>query len=214
MENKIIPMEIEGIDDRIYSTFWSRLGAYLLDVLISVPLIGLVLFINSLDKNIFFLTTIPSLLYIFWYWIYLPKRYGGTLGKLIIGLKIVKIDSSPIGWKEAFLRYIVDFGCAIINHVVRVITILLADNEIYKSLSWLNQLEYLSSIISVIYMTILYNIWILSGLITLLFNKRRRAIHDFIAGTVIVKSKYIEKIRNEMDELNNRTVTTSPPSGG
>jgi uncharacterized RDD family membrane protein YckC len=31
-----------------------------------------------------------------------------------------------------------------------------------------------------------------------LTNKRRRAIHDFIAGTVIVKSKYVEKIRDKM----------------
>jgi uncharacterized RDD family membrane protein YckC len=37
----------------------------------------------------------------------------------------------------------------------------------------------------------------------LLFNKRKRAIHDFIAGTVIIKSEYMEKVMEKMEQLNN-----------
>jgi len=108
MPAKIIPLEIEGINDKIYSGFWSRLGANLLDGLIILPVSLVFIFINSINMYAYFFTIIPDLIFIFWYNIYLPKRYGGTPGKLIAGLKIVKLDSSSIGWKESVLRYSVN----------------------------------------------------------------------------------------------------------
>jgi uncharacterized RDD family membrane protein YckC len=201
MEDRIIPIEIRGINDNIYSGFWLRLGANLLDILILSPIL-LINYLDSYDKNIYLLTMVPYLLFSFWYNAYLPKRYGGTPGKLIAGLKIVKIDSSPIGWKESFLRYSVDFSFTIINNIIMIPLILLADNEIYKNLNWLDQREYLLGLENNSYnsIQILFNIWAWSELIVLLFNKRKRAMHDFIAGTVIIKSKYIEQIRSQMLE--------------
>jgi uncharacterized RDD family membrane protein YckC len=35
---------------------------------------------------------------------------------------------------------------------------------------------------------VLIQVWIWSEFITMLFNKRRRAIHDYIAGTVVVRT--------------------------
>jgi uncharacterized RDD family membrane protein YckC len=101
MSNKIIPIKINGINENIYSGFWSRLGANLLDGLILIPASFLLLFINSFNKNIYFITAIPNLLFIFifWYNIFLPKRYGGTPGKLIVGIKIVK-DHRHSRWLE------------------------------------------------------------------------------------------------------------------
>jgi uncharacterized RDD family membrane protein YckC len=201
MSNKIIPLKIEGIDNKIYSGFWSRLGANLLDGLITIPFIFLLLFINSFNKNMYFFTTIPNLLFIFWYNIYLVKKYGGTPGKLIIGIKIIKIDSLPINWKEAFLRYSINFLFSIIMISNTMITVLFADNEIYNNLNWIQKSVYLSNISSNYnIITVLNNIWFLSELVVLLFNKRKRAIHDFIAGTVIIKSEYIEKVREKMEE--------------
>lgn len=43
------------------------------------------------------------------------------------------------------------------------------------------------------------NIWIWSELLVLLTNRRKRAIHDFMAGTVIVKAIYVDKIRETMN---------------
>jgi len=34
---------------------------------------------------------------------------------------------------------------------------------------------------------ILWTIWIWSELITMMFNERRRAIHDYMAGTVVIQ---------------------------
>ena len=76
-----------------------------------------------------------------------------------------------------------------------VIAVLLADHEIYESLTPAEKVAYLSSLSperNII--TILSHIWIWSEVIVLLFNKRKRAIHDFMAGTVIVKSNFTETL--------------------
>jgi uncharacterized RDD family membrane protein YckC len=199
MSDKIIPIKIDRINENIYSGFLARLGANLLDGVIVIPVAVLLFFVNSLDKNIFFFTIIPDLLFVLWYNVFLPKRYGGTPGKLIVGIKIIRIDSLPIGWKESFLRYSVNIFFVLVNLVVMIIAILLADDEMYNSLTWFQKPTYLNSLIAHYdIITILSNIWVWSEVIILLTNKRKRAMHDFIAGTVIIKSEYVEKVRETM----------------
>jgi uncharacterized RDD family membrane protein YckC len=198
MPEKIVPLEIEGIYDTIYPGFWRRLGAGLLDMLILMPYTLLFMFLNSFHKNMYFGTFIPHLLFVFWYNVYLPKRYGGTPGKLIARIKICAIDSSPIGWREAFLRCGVDIFLSVIMISNTMIAVSLAENEVYNSLTWFEKAAYLSSISNAGIIKTLSNLWALSELIVLLFNKRKRAIHDFIAGTVIIKAQYIEKVREKV----------------
>jgi uncharacterized RDD family membrane protein YckC len=200
MSGKMIPLEIEGINDNIYSGFWPRLGANLIDGLIFMPYSFLLLFINSFNKYAYLFTVIPNLLFIFWFDVYLPKKYAGTPGKLIVGIKIVKMDSSPIGWRESFLRSSINIVFSIINIITMIIAVLLVDDKIYSNLGWFQKTAYLSSIFKDNTIGILNNVWVWSEVIVLLFNKRKRALHDFIAGTVIIKSEYIEQIRNRMKE--------------
>ncbi|MDR2479517.1 MAG: RDD family protein [Treponema sp.] len=82
------------------------------------------------------------------YNVFFPKRYGGTPGKLIVGIKIIKIDSLPIGWKESFLRHSISMSFSILSTITTIIAISLADNEIYNNLSWLRQSAYLNSLLN------------------------------------------------------------------
>jgi uncharacterized RDD family membrane protein YckC len=79
-----------------------------------------------------------------------------------------------------------------------------ADEYTYTSLTWLKQSQYLMTLSPVFFKfyTWVSNLWIFSEFIVLLTNKRKRAIHDYIAGTVIVKGKYINKIREVMNNQN------------
>jgi uncharacterized RDD family membrane protein YckC len=46
------------------------------------------------------------------YYIVMEATLGATLGKMALGLRVVKIDGSPIGWSESIIRnllHIVDF---------------------------------------------------------------------------------------------------------
>ncbi|MDR0455200.1 MAG: RDD family protein [Treponema sp.] len=208
MVNKI-PLNIEGINEKFYSGFWPRLGANLLDGLINIPYVFLLSFINSFHLYTYLITVIPNILFIFWYNVYLPKKLGGTPGKLIVGLNIVKIDSSQIGWKEAFLRHSINIVFSFLFIIMTIASIFMADIEIYNSLSWFEKNTYLASISNINIVSILSNIWIWSEIVVLLFNKRKRAVHDFIAGTVIIKTEYLEEIRMKMDELNSEAEFTN-----
>ncbi|MEJ8544468.1 RDD family protein [Brevibacillus borstelensis] len=87
--------------------FWRRLGANLLDgVIIGIPLVLLTWLItggfeDNLVSNL--ISTLYSLLVpVFW--------YGYTVGKKIVGIRIVKMDGSPVGIGTMLLRLIVGMG--------------------------------------------------------------------------------------------------------
>jgi len=210
MDNKETPLQLDGVSEDIYAGFWLRLGSLLLDFIFVIPVTGLMLYFNSLGKDLYFYTVIPGFLFGLWYNIYLPKRYGGTAGKLVAGIKIIRIDGQSIGWKEAVLRHIVLLGLTIFSVILMISCVLMADEETYSSLSWLKQSPYLMSFSPILFTIYTWasNIWVYSEFIVLLTNRRKRAIHDFIAGTVIVKGIYIDRIRAAMNSEYERIATT------
>lgn len=186
------PLQIQGINDSLYGGFWQRLGAFLLD-LIPLGILGSLLGRLNLDPTIFSIVTfVVSLLHVICYFIYLPKRFGGTPGKLIVGLKILRSDGEAIGWKEAILRYL---GFWLAFYVISITMFLTFRAENPELSSWILSIS---------------SIWYLALLIVLFVNKKRRTIHDLGAKTVIVKSKYIDQIRQAMQEAqeNQDTNTT------
>ncbi|MGG0937920.1 RDD family protein [Brevibacillus centrosporus] len=92
--------------------FWRRFGASLLDgLIIGVPLALLSYLITGETKGNLF-TNLVSILYslllpVFW--------YGYTVGKRIVGIRIVKMDGSPVGIGTMLLRIVV--GCWLIYTV-------------------------------------------------------------------------------------------------
>jgi uncharacterized RDD family membrane protein YckC len=196
----ITPLQIEGISENLYAGFGSRLGSMLLDFIFVLPVVLLVLYLNGLGKNVFFYTIIPNLLFSVWYHVYLPKRYGGTPGKLTVGISIIRIDGQPIGWNEAILRHIVMLVLAILSAIIMSVSLMQADETTYMGLSWLEKSKYLMAFSPLFFSFYQWvsNIWVWGEFIVLLTNERKRAIHDFMAGTVIVKTKYVDKIRAVM----------------
>ncbi len=211
MAYKKTPLTIYGVNESIYAGFWTRLGSLLLDFLIILPYVFLVLYINGLSKNAYYLTFIPGLIFHFWFNIYLVKRYGGTPGKLIVGIKIIKLDGTDVTWREAILRQIIAFILTIFGSIITIYALSIADGEYYESLGWMQKQQYLLGLTPILFKfyTWTNNIWVYSELFVLLFNKRKRALHDFIADTVIVKTKYIEKIRELINDDQTQTDGTS-----
>lgn len=198
---KEVPLTLEGVNDNIFAGFGLRLASLLLDMVILVPVILIILHLNSGNLNTYYYTLIPNLLLNLFYNVYLPKKYGGTPGKLIVGIQIIKIDGQPIGWKEAFLRHLVVFLLTIYASISMLSAISQADEATFESLSWLQQSQYLMSLTPILFTVYTWfnNIWTWGELIVLLTNSKKRAAHDYIAGTVIVKKDYVEKIRHEID---------------
>ena len=197
-----MPFEIKGIRDNLYAGFWIRLGSLFLDIVFLMPIIFLAYYINSLNINMYFYTIVPNLIFGLWYNIYLPKKYGGTPGKLIAGIKIIKLDGTDIDWKEAFLRHSVLLAITLYSSILMIYCLMQADETIYMKLEWLEQTKYLMTLSPVFFLiyTWINNLWVYSEFIVLLTNKRKRAVHDYIAGTVIIRTKYLGVIRKAMSD--------------
>ena len=112
--------------------FWPRLAAYIIDnIVLCVTILILVLptlllmvllnvpFSKSSDYSwvgnhspavlavffsVAFITVVSAAIVAFGYYIVLEGHFGYTLGKYLLGLRVLKTDGTRIGYKEALLR--------------------------------------------------------------------------------------------------------------
>ena len=173
-----------------YSTFGQRLAAYIIDFFVLLPLLLLHMWVGNSSKSsaLFFtiaLSTAGSA-----YSIYCHGRYGQTIGKRAIGLRVVQLTGEPITWRMAWLRISVDLGFSCFATVGSFIALQSIKDSAYYGVSWMDQTRNLMSLRPQWcgWVANLGQVWIWSDLITMIVNPKRRAIHDFIAGTVVIAS--------------------------
>ena len=114
-----------------------------------------------------------------------------------MGLKIIQKNGDDIDWKAALYRYLVELFLAILAVYVMILTLNMIDDSTYASLGFMKRNQLISTInpLPNKIQTWVSGIWYFSSLIVLLSNARKRSTHDFIADTVVVKSVYLEKIK-------------------
>ena len=114
-------------------------------------------------------------------------HWGRTLGKMLAGIKVRRLDGGTIGYREATLRSAVDLALALVASIALGVTMSQWSTADWSSLPHLEKMTLIAErdpttgVISVMGVA-----WFWSELVVLLFNDKRRAIHDYIAGTVVV----------------------------
>ena len=172
-----------------YAGFWRRLYACILDLLlIGIPAWLAFRFALRSTEVVYATWRIGGTSLLLAMNLYLLVRFGGTPGKLISGIRVVQVDGSPLTWRNALAResvYIARAACGIImflayqSHVDHELVRTLPSDElavywrqVYPPWSyWLDNL---------------YGVYAFSEVVVMLTNKKRRAIHDFLGGTVVV----------------------------
>ncbi len=110
----------------------------------------------------------------FLYTIYFHGMYGATIGKMITKVEVVDaISEGPITFKQAIMRD----SPPIIISIIILLYAFTTGNDISE-----DNFEHFS------YMPMIALLWFLAEVITMLTNKKRRALHDYIAGTVVIRS--------------------------
>ena len=170
--------------DTKYDTFGQRFMAAILDGLVFIP-------VSFLDRWIWANSeTTPISLVIAWfifnsfsiytYSVLMHGYFGQTLGKMFCRVKVLDVSEEVLTMKQALLRDIVPI---ILTSTFIFLTIpdLEQGMNLYdtKTFSELNRSMLFSFYISVG--------WFLAEIITMLTNKKRRAVHDFIAGSVVIR---------------------------
>ena len=171
-----------------YAGFGPRLAANLLDFVIMIPLIAVSLWGSSHFRLFELYYFLPGILYGLFYSVSLVHRYGGTPGKLIVGIRIRKLDGEPVGYREALLRYFPEALLGLLMSIGFILSVFHMSDAEYVSLSFMERAKRMNEL-APSWQTPLQWIqtaWVWSELLVLLTNRKRRALHDFIAGTVVV----------------------------
>ena len=192
----------ENIQQTIYDYkpvgFWKRALAGLIDFIFTMPLMIFIypIFITlTLQEK----SLLPYFLYMILSYgiaIFLIVRFGGSIGKILLKIKIVNAEGRHLSAKQAVLRQTFSvLGTIIFSAKLYNLMYIISPSEIPHGYSEIGRLmsnkvgKY--NLLENINLVLIFidGIW-------LLFNKRKRALHDYIAGTFVVK-KESNKVKNE-----------------
>jgi uncharacterized RDD family membrane protein YckC len=181
-------------DEFVYIGFWKRVLMTLVELLVmSIPFVllyrlSIFISINSGYSIPFILHWVVSYSFL----IFMVVRYGGTPGKLIFKARIVDRQGKNLTVSKAFLR----FSFYLINSIILVLIFqegLNSTSTVQESMSNLSENKGTYSNIQT-----LMGFIILFDSVFILFNrKRKRTIHDYLAGSYVItkesQDRYINK---------------------
>ena len=172
---------------RKYKTFVQRLAALIID---GIALFPVSLLVNSvIDGNGtmgFIERTI--LLNVTWvgYSTWMHGKYGQTLGKMASNIKVYSLDEkSLIGYDKALLRETIWLGVSFVG----LVYVLIRGAGSSDPETMYNDITMYPSLVSAIV-----------ELVTMFTNSKRRALHDFIAGSVVLDITKYKKWDFEYEE--------------
>ncbi len=189
---EFLPTEKNG--RKVYAGFWKRLGAAIVDMMVFIPFM-LIFNLQSISLAVAMLTAVVWYALYYAYVVYFHYKFGATLGKIAAGIRVTLPNGGRIGLRQALLRSSVDIGFGILAVAAQVIAISNADADQYLNAGWLDRSTYLIPLLPAWYgiANIGSSVWYWSEFIVLLFNRRKRSLHDFIAGTVVVHREHAEQ---------------------
>lgn len=181
-------------EQKVYTGFWSRFAARLTDSLVFMPII---LALHALSRQSIATALLAEvaavLLYVF-YIVYGHYRLGGTIGKWLFDIRVTRPDGSRITLKQSLVRASVEILLLAYLTLGEMLAIRRTEPGHYLSTSFFDQAEYLSPFLPMWYDEVLLaaGIWYFTALFVLLFNKRKRALHDYMAGTVVIQKTFAD----------------------
>jgi uncharacterized RDD family membrane protein YckC len=170
-----------------YSTFRPRLLTGFIDSCVLWPIgfvTSILLCVNVPKGVVALLMVIESLAWLV-YTVVMHARYGQTLGKMVTKVGVADFRTEgKISWLQAWLR----------EGIPMVLSLGLLGFDIFAVLTrdlTLGDVAYGQALLAnktFWFLTALPGLWFLAEVLTMLTNEKRRALHDFIAGTVVVRT--------------------------
>ncbi len=184
---------MSGVQER-YKTFWRRFFAAIIDgILVSIPvsIIGSAIAMSDVNekRSVFehlfsestyvtettILITLLTAVITVIYSVVMNGNYGGTFGKKWAGLRVVSgsDEQSVIGIPRAIRRDLPFIVMELLGIIFLTMSLdTYTPHKAGTAESIVNNLS---------------GIWVLAELITMFSNDRRRAIHDILADSVVIK---------------------------
>jgi len=177
--------------DRRYSTFWPRFWTGSVDscVLWPIAFLSNILLVCDIPKVLGASVVIVESFAWLIYTVVMHARFGQTVGKMVTKVRVVDFRTERmISWRQAWLREgipgVLSFG--IVGY--EAYEILTGDIALKETVGG----QSLSRSGAFWFVAALPVLWFLAEVLTMLTNQKRRALHDFIAGTVVVRTNIRE----------------------
>lgn len=166
------------MDNQKYQTGLRRLGAAIVDGIVLMPLLLVDHWLlGKTDKNSLIISwTVFTIFLTLFYSIFAHYKYGQTIGKWVAGVKVLDISEiKTISLRQSILRDSFYLVIEIIGLLYFIFLVLQTGKTEYI----LNDYRSFAD------QPILW--WTLIELVSMLTNNKRRAVHDFIAKSVVVR---------------------------
>lgn len=176
----------------IYASFWTRVGASLIDFLVLLPLIGLMMYNNMAVKSMWIMIGLYVLMAA--YKPLLEWDKGATLGKMAVKIKVVDADSlEKMTLNQSIKRYlpwlisnvislilaIMLFNAPGFEEATNFIELGLLQQEQGQSQGEMEILNWVNGGYSLIFMAVVLSV---------AFDSKKQGLHDKMASTYVVKS--------------------------
>jgi uncharacterized RDD family membrane protein YckC len=173
--------------DIIYSKFWDRLGACLLDGCIVIFITIPVSYFNITTWKIPSLYLVVSLVSIF-YKPFLECRFGATLGKMIVGLEVVGHDFGKIDVSSEIKRVSFYLFPAVLQHIISLPFYFSATFDSIYNYREFNGLIAAGSP-SLLWISGIVLVLFISDTVAFFVNQPNRALHDVYADTYVIERR-------------------------
>ena len=184
-KSKIDPKQ--NVIELPYASFVQRIGATVLDSSVTLPvqiILGLLMFKSGMHLLFFpLLVLIPGA-----YKVWFEYRYGGTLGKIWLGMEVVDEEKEGIEFTQALNRYAFYFAYDFAL-IYAAVTLFLGEGELCADIVALITFQCLQTDVTAWASTL-----VLVSMIWVGFDIRKQAWHDKLAKTFVIKEKD-EKIK-------------------
>lgn len=173
--------------DIVFAKFWTRFAAYLLDSMIISIITLPVTYMNVTHWKLtvfFILTSVVEL----GYKPFMEYRYGATLGKMAVGIRVAGHFFGSVTLAEELKRVSFYLIPATLQFVF---TLRIYFNEAFKRITNFNEYNQLVVALNpaTFWLVVIVLILFIADVLVLISNEQNRALHDIYAGTYVVEKR-------------------------
>ena len=190
--NSTAPVVLSVEDVRVFSDFWHRLGALLIDTVLSGAISALVFVlirpvVPGPARNLLFSTA-----WLLVVQVYCVRRFGGSPGKLLLKMRIVTMSGEPLTSRHALIRALPDYVLSAAGALIAAWALSQVDGGGFDALPVTKRAELLAAATAAIPLWIRWSlrtcqwVWFIGELAVFIDSYEKRALHDLIAGTVVI----------------------------
>jgi uncharacterized RDD family membrane protein YckC len=187
--NSSAPVVLSVEDVRVYSDFWHRLVALLID---SVLYAAISFLVFAAIRSVL---PVPARSFLFlsaWFLVvqvYCVRRFGGSPGKLLLKMRIVTISGEPLTSRHALVRALPDYLLSMVGLVIGAWALSQVGGDGFDALPVTRRAALIAAATPAwiqLPLRIVRDAWAIGELAVFFSSYERRALHDLIAGTVVV----------------------------